>query len=101
MDSKTTPLEKTYTTLSEAGNLAGKRVLIRLDLNVPIVNGMVRDDFRIRKALPTLEYLKQAGARTLILAHIESPETKSLEMVAKYMNMSIPVTFARSIAELS
>lgn len=49
-------------------------MLLRADFNVPVKNGAVVDDFRIRKILPTLEYLKKAGARTILISHIESNE---------------------------
>lgn len=56
----------------EAGDLKDKRVLVRVDWNVPIENGKVIDDFRIKKSLPTLEYLKNAGAKVIIATHLES-----------------------------
>ncbi|MEK7645214.1 MAG: phosphoglycerate kinase [Patescibacteria group bacterium] len=95
-----------YKTLDQAGPLAGKRVLLRVDLNVPIVKGEagrleVRDDFRIEKLLPTIEWLKKAGAKTIVLAHIESVETQSLRAVAEYVNAKTPVTFVESFDTLS
>jgi phosphoglycerate kinase len=51
--------------------LKGVRVLMRVDFNVPVQNGAVVDDFRIRKILPTLAYLKEKGARTILISHIE------------------------------
>lgn len=95
-----------YKTLDQAGPLAGKRVLLRADLNVPIVKGEagqleVRDDFRIRKLLPTIEWLKKAGAKTVLLAHVESVETQSLCAVAEYVNTKTAVTFVESFDSLS
>jgi phosphoglycerate kinase len=55
-------------------NLAGKRVLIREDLNVPVQNGVVTSDARIRAALPTLRLALDAGARVIILSHLGRPE---------------------------
>ena len=55
-------------------DLAGKRVLIREDLNVPIQNGVVTSDARIRAALPTLRLALDAGARVIILSHLGRPE---------------------------
>ena len=51
-------------------NLKGKRVLLRLDLNEPIVKGKVADDFRIRQSLLAIRFLKKSGAKTIILSHI-------------------------------
>ena len=84
--------------LKSAGSLLGKKVIIRLDVNVPIVGGAVRDDFRLRKALPTLEYLKSAGAKTLIISHIESPETDSLQIIFDYLKAKLPIMFVPDLA---
>ena len=55
---------------------AGRRCLVRLDLNVPLADGMVTDDTRIRRILPGLETLRQAGARLIILTHLGRPKGK-------------------------
>ena len=53
--------------------LAGKRVLIREDLNVPVKNGVVTSDARIVAALPTLERALQAGAAVMVVSHLGRP----------------------------
>ena len=55
-------------------DLRGKRVLIREDLNVPVQNGVVTSDARIRASLPTIEAARQAGARVLVMSHLGRPE---------------------------
>lgn len=55
-------------------DLAGKRVLIRMDLNVPINGGEVGDDTRIRASLPTVQQALQAGGRVMLLSHLGRPE---------------------------
>src|SRR5580698_4970910 len=55
-------------------DLAGKRVLIREDLNVPIKDGKVSSDARIRAALPTLQAALNAKARVLVMSHLGRPE---------------------------
>ena len=94
------------TSIKNAGNLKGKRVLLRLDLNVPVEGSRVVDDFRIQKALPVLKFLRDAGARTIVLAHIESEEGTLLP-VFEYLKSVLPVSFVKdftrpdSSAELS
>jgi len=55
-------------------DLKGKRVLIREDLNVPVQNGVVTSDARIRAALPTLKHAMEQGAKTFVLSHLGRPE---------------------------
>ncbi len=58
----------------DLGALAGKRVLIRCDFNVPLDGDVITDDGRIRAALPTLTGLLQAGAKVVVLAHLGRPK---------------------------
>jgi phosphoglycerate kinase len=55
-------------------DLAGKRVLIREDLNVPVQNGVVTSDARIRAALPTIEAARKAKARVMLMSHLGRPD---------------------------
>ena len=68
----------------ESGNLKGKRVLVRVDWNVPIENGKVVDDFSIKKSLPTLEYLENAGAKVSVATHLESRDA-SIDSLKTYV----------------
>jgi len=55
-------------------DLKGKRVLIREDLNVPVKNGKVGDDTRIRASMPTIEHAMKAGAKVMVMSHLGRPE---------------------------
>lgn len=77
--------------IADEKDLKGKKILLRLDLNVPIVAGEVRDDFRIRRSLPTLTMLRERGAKVIVISHIESPLTNSLARVASYIGKSVPI----------
>ncbi|QDP97528.1 phosphoglycerate kinase [Microlunatus elymi] len=60
--------------VSDLGELRGKRVLIRCDLNVPLDDGRITDDGRIRASVPTLTQLREAGAKIIVLAHLGRPK---------------------------
>ncbi|MGH1485580.1 MAG: phosphoglycerate kinase [Cellvibrionaceae bacterium] len=82
-------------------DLAGQRVLIREDLNVPIKEGKVTSDARIRAALPTIEHARKAGAKVILMSHLGRPtegkfaEEFSMAPVAKHigelLDSTVPV----------
>ena len=67
-------MAKPFKTLDDMGDIAGKTVLIREDLNVPMYEGSVSDDTRLRSAKPTVLELADRGAKVLILAHFGRPK---------------------------
>ena len=82
-------------------DVKGKRVLVRVDYNVPIKEGKVGDDTRIRAAMPTLNYLLEHGAAVILCSHLGRPKggpdpKYSLRPVAEYLGqmMGKPVAFA-------
>jgi len=72
--------ERAFKTLDDMGDVAGKRVLVREDLNVPMADGHVTDDTRLRAAVPTVSELADKGAIVLVLAHFGRPKTPSPEL---------------------
>ena len=60
--------------VSDLGELTGKRVLIRCDLNVPLDGETITDDGRIRASLPTLNELRDGGAKIIVMAHLGRPK---------------------------
>ena len=89
-------------TLQEA-DVAGKRVLVRVDFNVPLTEGTVGDDTRMQAALPTIKHLINRGAKVVLCSHLGRPEgcgyeeTYSLAPVAQHLAklLGMPVTFAQ------
>jgi phosphoglycerate kinase len=67
-------MARNFKTLDDIGDIAGKRVLVREDLNVPMADGQVTDDTRLRAAVPTVAELADKGGKVLILAHFGRPK---------------------------
>ncbi|RYY25067.1 MAG: phosphoglycerate kinase [Sphingomonadales bacterium] len=73
-------MTRAFKTLDDMGDISGKRVLVREDLNVPMADGAVTDDTRFRAAIQTVAELSDKGAIVLILAHFGRPKAPSPEL---------------------
>src|SRR6185436_4255672 len=89
-----------FRTLDDA-ELRGKRALVRVDLNVPMEDGRVTDDTRLRAAKPTVDKLRAGGAKVILLAHFDRPKGKvvpsmSLKPIVEPLAkvLGVPVAFA-------
>ncbi|MDR6613427.1 phosphoglycerate kinase [Leifsonia sp. 1010] len=92
----------TLRTLDSLGSLAGKRVVVRCDLNVPLDGSKITDDGRVRASIPTLNALINQGAKVVVISHLGRPEGApdakySLAPVAQRLSelLGAPVTFAK------
>ncbi len=90
-----------FRTLDDAGSLKGKRVLLRVDVNVPMESGRVTDATRIERVVPTIREIADGGGRVILLAHFGRPKGKrepkdSLEPVVPAIAEALgrPVAFA-------
>ena len=95
-------------TLESLGSLSGKRVIVRCDLNVPLQDGVITDDGRVRASLATLNALINQGARVIVVSHLGRPDGKpdakhSLAPVAQRLSelLGKPVAFARDTVGVS
>lgn len=84
--------------ITSIDNLKGKRVLIRSSLNVPITKeGVLLDAFRLEKALQSIEYLRDKGAKVIILGHLGRDANVSLEPVFNFFKKKMDITFSKEL----
>jgi len=83
--------------IKHAKNLKGKKVLLRTDLNVFIEDDEVKGDFRIKRALPTIRFLKKNGAKIIILSHVTKGRANGLLPVAEYLKAYFKIDFSREV----
>lgn len=77
--------------ITEAGDLRGKFVLLRASLNIPLQDGKIRNRFRLERALPTLRYLHEQGAKVLVVAHIGRKPEETLKPVYSELEKYLPM----------
>lgn len=88
-------------TIRDIKDLKGKRVLLRASLNVPVNNGVVTESFRLEQAAPTIEFLKSAGAKIVIVGHIGRREDESLKPVAEALSLITKVEWGGELGQVA
>lgn len=83
--------------VTEVGDLNGKTVIVRASCNVPLVDGEVRNAFRLRRALPTLRYLKDNGAKVIVISHLGREMTDTLRPVYDELGKDLPLIWGGTI----
>jgi len=82
--------------LKDALNLHGKRVILRVDFNVPMSGGVIQNNHRITRIIPTIEFLQKSGAHIIILSH-HSNVTQSLRPVSNYLATLFEIRFVEDV----
>ncbi|OGG61877.1 phosphoglycerate kinase [Candidatus Kaiserbacteria bacterium RIFCSPHIGHO2_02_FULL_49_34] len=83
---------KTLPNISSLPDVRGKKVLVRASLNVPLIDGRVSDETRLRANLPTIKVLQERGAKIILLGHL-GRNGESLQVLATALAKHVPVTF--------
>lgn len=83
--------------ITDVTDLRGKYVLVRSSLNIPLHEGEISSRFRIDRALPTLRYLHEAGARTIVLAHLGRQPEDSLKPVFTELEKCLPIHWGGAV----
>jgi len=83
--------------IKTATNISGKYVLVRVSLNVPIEEGGVRNQFRLIRALPTINWLRENGAKVILISHIGDGNEQSLKPVFDVLTNHLPISFSGEV----
>jgi phosphoglycerate kinase len=83
--------------ITECDDVAGKYVIVRASCNVPIIDGKVVNDFRLKAMLPTISWLQQNNARVIIVSHIGREKNESLRPVCDSLRTFLPVKWGGDI----
>ena len=83
--------------ITELTDIYGMRVIVRSSLDVPIVDGVAEDHFRIQRALPTLTYLVERGARVILLTHVGRDPKNSTKPIYEVLKKYLPISYVEGV----
>lgn len=89
--------KKTLPSIKEIKELSGKKILLRASLNVPVSDGVASNQFRIMRALPTINFLRNAGAKVIVVAHIGRESKETLEPVFDVLKSAVGAIWCGSV----
>jgi phosphoglycerate kinase len=87
--------------ITEVPELRGKYVLLRSSLNIPLKDGVVQNRFRLERALPTMRYLREQGARVIVVAHIGRKPEETLQPVFRELEKYLPIHWGGNVLDQS
>lgn len=88
---------KDIPSVMDISEVAGKRVIVRTSLDVPMLDGVVQSDFRIVRAMPTITHLMLAGAQVILLTHLGRNPKTTLEVLAQKLREYVEVTYVPAL----
>lgn len=83
--------------ITDVENLQGKYVLLRSSLNIPLKDGKIRNKFRLERSLPTMRYLKEQGAKVIVIAHIGREPEETLKPIYDELEKYLPVIWGGNL----
>jgi phosphoglycerate kinase len=83
--------------LRDIPSVQGKRVIVRASLDVPIENGVVTNDFRIKKSVPTIKILCERGARVIVMTHVGRDKTNTTEPIFSVLQKYVPLSHTEAV----
>lgn len=87
--------------INDIKDLKGKRVLLRASLNAPVENGKVTETFRLEQAVESIDFLKNAGAKVVVIAHIGREKDETLEPVSEALSLLTPIKWGGELSQAS
>ena len=89
--------EDKFPEITDYADVRGKYVFVRVSLNVPVVDGIVLNEFRITQSLPTINYLRTLGAKIILCSHLGKDGSQSLAPVCEVLKKYIPIHFSPEV----